>query len=348
MNSRRIVFGMWVCAMGGLLVAPDLASAQTIATGSSSAVDGYLSIGPDEYGSWTSAGFGGVGDIFNPAGPAAALEAGFTSGFFLFQGGTHRELLSDVRNWQAVYPVDPSLSRAITVGNQFFDTTGNGVNDTVTSAFDVTGAPVNLAFDLRQHVATFGAGVSFLQQDYTIVNMGGGPLSFSMVRTFDGDLLWSASFENDEVGTSMHGAGLGPYVFEQEASLPGTTAITLSSLQGGEYYGGKHGLDPLGAGLPFNFGTDVQVWDAFGIPGNWRDFIAGVGAGVNGVSGEFPSGSTPPEDGFVGLDFNINLEPGQSTTITVFHTFGQNVPVPEPSALSLLALGGLLLLRRRR
>ncbi|MEE9293855.1 MAG: PEP-CTERM sorting domain-containing protein [Phycisphaerae bacterium] len=106
--------------------------------------------------------------------------------------------------------------------------------------------------------------------------------------------------------------------------------------------------------MPFGFGTDLQVWNAFGIPKSWENFIAGVGQGINGVSGTAPPGGTPPEDGFTGLDFLFELGgggglgPGDSTTFTVFHTYGQNFPVPAPGALALLGLAGLIGVRRRR
>jgi uncharacterized protein (TIGR03382 family) len=275
------------------------------------------------------------------------MEAAFTSGFFIFTPDG-RDLLTDNASWRGVIGGgDGSLNRTITAGNLYSDTTGNGVNDTATSAFDVTGAGVNLSFGLKQHVNTAGGAVSFLKQDYSITNNGPEPIAFSLVRSFDGDLLWSGDFADDEVGTGANGGGVGPYVFEEEAG-DGSTAVTLSSLSGMDYYGGKHGIDPGGAGLPFDFGTDTEVWDNLGVPGNWRNFIAGVGYNTDGVSGAFPPGSTSPEDGFIGMDFAFELAEGQSVDFTVWHTYGSNMPVPTPGAMALLALGGAGLLHRRR
>ena len=355
--TNSVSIGRPMCAAGAILLLPSLALAGTIviATGPNSGVDGYLSIGPDEYGAWASVGFAGAGDLFNPLGGLGALEATFTSGFFLFTASGQRELLSDNNSWQGVGGIggDASLTRTITSALVASDSSGNGVNDTLQSSFKVFGGNTDLGFDLHQQVGSADPGVAFLRQDYTITNLSNSAINFNMVRTYDGDLVWNGGFENDEVGTGANGAGLGPYVFEQEAGDPGITAVTVSSQQGNNYYGGKHGVDPGGAGLPYNFGTDVQVWEAFGIPSNWENHIAGVGYNTNGVSGTNPPGATPPEDGFIGLDFLLalgpgGLGPGDSMTITVFHTYGQNFPVPAPGALALLGLAGLISVRRRR
>ena len=107
------------------------------------------------------------------------------------------------------------------------------------------------------------------------------------------------------------------------------TAVTLSSAAASNYYGGKQGVDPLDAGLPFGFGTDSQVWEAFGTPANWVDFIAGVGAGVNGESGTGPPDpmGNPGQDAFIGLEFFFSLDAGEtSETFRVTHTYGDDVP----------------------
>lgn len=337
------------CAPSLLALAPAIAIAQPIATGSDNSVDGFLQISPDAYGSWASTTFGGGGDLFNPAGPAGTMEGIFTSGFFIFSG-TSRELLSDSANWQGTYPADASLDRMITSPNMASDSNGDGVADTLQSAFTVTGGAINLGFRLEQRVEAYAPGVSFLRQTYTITNNATAPLSFSMVRNMDADLLWSGDFADDNVGTSMHGAGLGPYVYQNEVGNP-AQAITLSSLAAANYYGGKNGIDPDGAGPDpaFGFGTDVQVWNNMGMPASWGDFVAGVGAGVNGDSGAAPAGAGNPPDGFIGLNFVFNLGAGESTTFEIFHTFGQSTPVPAaPSALVLLGAGAIASRRRRK
>lgn len=347
-------------AMSALSVAvmfPALAQGQ-LATGANSAVDGYLRISPDAYGSWASTGFGGAGDQFNPAGAPGALESAFTSGSFLFVGATQRELLTTNTTWDGAGGInsalDATLSRAVTSPNVGSDTNGDAVNDQFVSAFRVFGGATDLNFALTQKVGSGGPGVAFMRQDYVVTNNGAAPLSFRMVRSFDGDLPWAGGGANfwldDEVGTTMHGAGLGTYVFQQEVSLPGSTAVTLSGNTAGPYYGGKNGVIPGGAGTAYGFGTDVQVWNAFGVPSNWANHVAGVGYGTNGLSGSNPAGSDPASpDAFIGLNFDVtNLGPGQSTTISIIHTFGQNTPIPEPASLALVAAGALCLLRRQR
>jgi hypothetical protein len=344
----RSVFVCAVCALA--LVVPSASFAQ-IATGASSAVDGYLRVSPDAYGSWASTTFGGGGDIFNPSGAAAAGESAFSAGFLLFVGTTQRQLLTANATYLSVGD-DATLAIAVTSPNAFSDTNGDTINDRAVSAFSVLGGTTDLGVSLVQQVGSGGPGVAFLQQDYTLTNNSEGfPISFKMVRNYDGDLPWTGGanfFLDDEVGTSMHGAGQGTYVFQQEPSLPGTTAVTLSGSTSGPYYGGKNGVIPGGAGTAYGFGTDVQVWNAFGVPTNWQNHVAGVGYNANGVSGSTPPGSDPTSDAFIGLAFDVaQLGPGESTTVTVIHTFGQGVPIPEPASLMLLAIGAACLRRRR-
>jgi MYXO-CTERM domain-containing protein len=354
MANVRVSGRRLICAAGAVLVLSSAANAvfMPLATGPDPLVDGYLMISPDDYGSWAHTTFGGGGDLFNPAGALGPLDATFTSGFFLFTGGG-RELLSDNQvSWQdgLGFSGDGSLNRSIIAGLTTSDTNGDGIDDMATSSFAVTGGPTNLRFELSQRVVSAGGGVSYMQQDYTVTNNGSEPIDMNLVRVFDGDLLWDpdGDFGNDEVGTTMHGAGLGTYVFEQDASDPSITAITLSSLAGNAYFGAKRGVDPGGAGLPYDYGTDTEVWDNFGMPANWVNHIAGVGYNTNGVSGTNPPGSGDPADGYVGLGLDISLGSEDSMTFTVYHTYGQNTPIPTPGALALLALAGLGARRRRR
>ena len=314
-----------------------------LATGNNSGVDGYLLIAPDPYGAWAPPFGGGTGtttDRYNPVGPETTQVAAFTSGHFFFVDTSARALLSTSGDWAGTISSQTNLTVAITQNVVASDESGNGTDDTGVSAFQISGGGIGLAltFDLVQHVQSVGLGPvqgALLTQEYTITNLANGPIDFTLVRAFDGDLIWNGDFTDDNVGTGTNGSPDERYVYESE---PGdtATAITLSSPQGSAYSGGKHGVDPDGAGgdPAYNFGTDVQVWEDFGIPGAWQNHIAGVGYDTNGDSGASPPGSTDPRDAFMHLDIPVSLAagpgPGSSTTIVIHHTYGHNAPlIPE-------------------
>ena len=231
MIRESVWFRGLLCAVGAILLlsTPMLAATGgnpspspafgtiTIATGSDSSADGYLEVSPDDYGAWSSAGFGGGGDGFNPSGARGLQEVSFTDGFFLFNPAFgQRELLTDNQTWQDVFPADASLSRSVTSPLAASDSSGNGVDDTLTSSFSVGGG-LNLSVEVTQTVTSDTPGVSFLQQDYVVTNNSSGTVNLTFVRVLDADLVWGAGdFADDEVGTTMHGAGVGPYVFQQE------------------------------------------------------------------------------------------------------------------------------------
>jgi hypothetical protein len=137
-----------------------------IRTGANTAVNGYLEIRPDEYGAWaadfTTGTIGPNGDQFRPNGSTLQVVA-FSSGFFLFAPNNQRELLTDNAQWQATtngaggpaFSADASLSRAVTSPNVASDSSGDGINDTLNSAFRVfaPGGGTDLAFGLRQRVS---------------------------------------------------------------------------------------------------------------------------------------------------------------------------------------------------
>ncbi len=310
-----------------------------LATGNNSTADGYLLIAPDAYGAWAPPFSGGTGtttDRYNPVGSGTAQVAAFTSGLYLFIGNSARTLLSTSGDWQGVMSSGSNLTVEITQEVVASDSSGNGTDDTGVSAFQVSGGGVGaaLSFDLVQTVESLGLGPiqgALLTQEYTITNLDNDPIDFTLVRAFDGDLLWNGDFSNDNVGTGTNGSTDERYVYQSEAGST-VTAITLSSPQGDAYSGGKHGVDPDGGGgsPAYNFGTDVQVWEAFGIPSGWRNNIAGVGYDADGDSGAAPGGSTDPRDAFMHLDIPVSLGAGASTTVVVHHTYGHNAPlIPE-------------------
>jgi hypothetical protein len=307
--------------------------------------DGSLRIRTDAFGSFQNIlGQPGNGDIFDP--PSAGAGAGqptFSSGLFLFVAGTHRELLSDSCAWQnsdltqqppgdpsRYFEADSSLTRLVTDCCLLSDTNGDGTNDTIGSAFSVTGVDVDLAFQLTQFVSEPNADdAAYLRQDYEITNNGAAPLPLTLVRSYDGDLPWAGSppHSDDWVGAAQ--AGEPWYVFERDPSS-NRLAVTLSSPTPPDaYFGGKTGIDPDGPGgsPPFGFGTSNALWDAFGVPDSWRNFVAGVGYSTPGESGSQPAGSSDPYDAFCGLQFDWTLQPGKSRTLTLIHSYGSTHPL---------------------
>jgi hypothetical protein len=352
-----------ISALAVLLVTANIVLARppvAIRTGSNTAANGYLEIRPDEYGAWAAVfatgAIGPNGDQFRPNGSTLQVTA-FSSGFFLFGPTNQRELLTDNADWQATtngaggpaFSADTSLSRSVISANVPSDSNGDGIVDTLNSAFRVF-APAggtDLGFQLRQQVSGVSASVSFMQQNYTVTNNGAAPISFKMVRMFDGDLLWDANFESDSVGTNGNGDPAGPSVFEQEPNQPGQS-VTLSMQGANAYFGGKHGVVPAGGAPAFDFGTDTEVWDVFGTPTSWINHIAGVGYNTNGQSGPAPPGSTVPRDAFMGMEMQFNLAPGANASFVVFHTYGQTTPIPEPATIGMIGIVSLLGLRRAR
>jgi hypothetical protein len=323
---------------------------QDLATGLDPSADGYCSIVADPYGSWTSDNFGGQGagdlrwgDAYNPiggAGPPAldVQEVSFTNGFFFFQrdgngNGIARELLSNVLDWQGVFAPDDSVFRSIVGdGSLHFDDDSNGVADRFESDFNLDGPSLGagLDFHLTQQIELIPGVATVLTQTLIITNNDPDPVDFTLVRSMDGDLVWDAATDptDDTVGTGGNGSSC-RYVFQGETGLP-NTYITLSSPQADVYFGAKAGVDPDGAGPcpPMVGGSDGPLWDAYGVPCAWENYIAGVGTDVNGESGPAPPGCTSTCDASIGLSIPVTaLGPGESTTVIVYTTFGAASPL---------------------
>ena len=93
--------------------------------------------------------------------------------------------------------------------------------------------------------------------------------------------------------------------------------MTSGENNGGAYYGGFNGDMPGGMDPAMGFGTDTQVWDAFGVPTNWRNYLTNVGYDTDGQSGQAPN-----QDAFTGLEFQVDLAASGSSSITVVTTYG--------------------------
>jgi hypothetical protein len=311
--------------------APEPGGPVLIATGDDETVEGYLRVKSDPYGAFADTSFGGTpngSDYFNPAsaGDDAAV-ASFANGFFLFIRDTNsRELLANIVDWQEVFPTDDSLDRAIVAINTPSDTDADGVDDQLTSAFEVTGTGVDLDFALQQNVEQVAAGKATLTQRYTITNNLGSPITFVLQRNFDNDLVWqSSTYDNDDMGTGWNGTSADMYVIAQEPGTP-ETAVTHSCALGTAYCGAKSGVNPDAADpdcLEYGAGTDTQDWDAYGLPDCWVNHIANVGHNVNGSSGDAPG-----TDAHLSLEVTVTLPAGPAASVVVeyLHTYGDSCP----------------------
>jgi hypothetical protein len=300
-------------------------------------------------GGWADPTFGGAGDLYNPTGGFGLQPVSFSNAFFLYRPAqAQRELLSNNPQWKTDAQVDDS-SLATTIlcvvpgpncipGSVATDVHGgDGVVDHLVSKFRVTGVGVDLSFDLTQDVQNLpGPQVSVLSQVYSIKNNLASSISFVLLRQVDYDIVWQGAFGNDSVGTGTNGNPAERHVSQGENPASGSldhTYLTLSSPQGAQYIAAKATIDPDGAGggPPYGAGTDVQEWDAYGVPTGWGNFtpyvpIAPGSYNVNGYSG------TQAGDAHVGLEVPVTIAAGATVAVTINHTYGSKIPLGAPPA----------------
>lgn len=307
------------------------ANAQTVSITNAAPGAGHLTANVDAFGSYGNMNAAYL-DSFEPTGSARNSPT-FSAGFMLFSG-TNRVAWSSMPELLATYPT-PTWTTAVTT-----PVFNSGAN-TAQSAFDVrsaAGGPI-LSVNLTQTVSAAAAGVAVLTQTYGITNTSGVAQELIFTRNWDMDLVWDGNFLGDHVSSNSVPGWV-------SAHEPGSTVqgVTLGRSAGGIansfYYAGKQGHTPSGGGPAMGFGTDVQIWNAFGLPTSWQNYIPNVGYNTNGDSGFLNT------DAFVGLEWRVSLGIGASTTIAVDSIYGS--VVPEPATMAVLGLGALALVRRRR
>jgi hypothetical protein len=202
----------------------------------------------------------------------------------------------------------------------------------MTSQFEVTGPGVDLTFDLEQKVANPDAAIATLTQTYTITNNLATPIVFDMNRQFDGDFVWlpgGSTATDDSTGTTTNGVATHVWVFMQEVGTA-ATAVTHSAAVGpggfgAEYCGAKQFVNPNAADpdcLPYDFGSDTEEWEAYGLPDCWVNHVALVGYGLNGTSGN-PAGA---DDVHTVLVQTVTVPGSSSVVMEMLHTYGQQEP----------------------
>ena len=306
--------------------------------------DGRYWAAVDDYGGvdgWTSNG----ADALNPAGAVPARAVMFVSALYLFVTNTQRELLSDSTGWQnqdwnfagfpaAAFSTDTSLYRNVTSANVGSDTNGDGFLDTAVSAFTVTGTGVNLSFTLRQSVLDGPSPTTAVHTlTYTIVNNGDTALSFKLVRHTDGDLLLTdGSTSTDPFNDSIVVGGEDPanglaYVGQNEGGDV-TKGYTLWSPQAHLYNATICGQNDA-SGTPYTpqgF-TGPMAWTNFGLPSGWTNHGANIGLNTAGTA------AASGKDTGTYMQWNVTLNAGQNTTISLLYTFGGIPLIRRPGTL---------------
>ncbi|MFQ5805572.1 MAG: hypothetical protein ACE5I3_03870 [Phycisphaerae bacterium] len=299
--------------------------------------DGELEVNPDNYGAVTVWDWVRNYDWYDPTGADPRANCSFAASTFVYNPATQDRVAlgHHNRNLDQTYNMGAggTLSYDIVWPLCSTDSNGDGLNDTATSTFHVFGGNgnYNLIFDLVQTVSQPAAGdVSTWTKVYTITNISDEPATFLIERHNDLDLMFDNLWE-DCAGAASVGGVRNVYMREADV-VPNheNLVVALSGTPGYVYCAGRSGFDPDGPGGDdaMGFGTDFQVWNNFGIPTSWQNYTAGIGYNVDGILPEQrPPGSADPYDGFMLLQWDVALAPGESTEIEVVTTYGSEVPV---------------------
>ncbi len=223
--------------------------------------------------------------------------------------------------------------------------------DSVFRVFDVAQG-IDLNFALTQTVSAAAPGpngetAAKLEQTYVITNNGGGGLEFKINKNLDEDMPWGtqdnpqASYWLDDL-VGMDAVELGrPQVFAQDRELV-TAAMILRTREDMTadprttefvYYAAKENLGNPGGGAATpecpDIGTGTfftPMWNNFGVPDCYKNFVAGVGQNTAGASPQ-TSG-----DSYIGLQATVNLPAGDTYTITFVTFYGFRPVAPRFAA----------------
>ncbi len=312
--------------------------------------DGSLTITTDDFGSLSGSGGGGpkLGDLFDPSpdpfkGDLPAESPTFSTLLYLFVdpsaglgNGTHRG--------------------AATSGNQAGNLECTVISPNTTdqlplqthSVFDCTGNAVDLRFELTQRVSRVldgpnGEAVAMWSQTYAITSQGPHLLQLIVTKHIDQDMPWgpgSPFHMDDRVGMDLSELSR-PQVFSRDSELatavmllrtredmtehPMTTTHPKTGASNSVYYAGKQNL-PAPPGNPdfpggqcpaHDYGTDFQIWNNYGLPNCWKNYVPAVGYDVPGIAPPVPG------DAFMGLQTEALMPSGSTYEITYVTVYGR-------------------------
>ena len=319
---------------------------QTVTLNNGVTGDGELEVKPDAYGAitlWDPGSPHENEDWYDPTGDDERNNCAFATSVFLYNPVTQDRValaepgwdLDDSYNQNGSNWGAGTLSYEIVTPLSASDSDDDGFDDTATSSFRVFGGNGNydLTFDLLQTVSKPNAeDVSTLKQIYTITNNAGEPATFLFDQHDDLDLMFDFLAEDCAGAASAGGVR---HVYMREADVVPNyenLVVALSGTPGYDYCAGRSGFDPDGAGPDpaMAYGSDAQIWQNYGLPDSWKNYVAGVGYNMDGILGEQrPPGSASPYDGFMDLQWEVGLTRADSTDIEVITTYGSDVPVSE-------------------
>jgi hypothetical protein len=326
MRRYICVVGIALAALGSSYAQPQLVSIENGISG-----DGRLTIPVDPFGAWYVDFTTGAsrGELYDPAGALRPDYPTFATGTYLFVGTSYRVALNQEPGWGGSPIYQPTLTATVTARPTALNYAYNdGIDDTAIASFTVTSDDnsVNLSIDMLAAVRR----PAYVVVRYRITNNASSAISFKLYRAWDLDLYWRTGqgndFANDEVCGGVYG-GQG-YPYQGEFGL-GVVRFALSSLNPTSgYVAAKNNYrddnwpddpnDPNDCPT-MGYGTDIQEWNAYGIPACWVNYVAYFGVGP-GCSGDQAG------DGHIGVEVPVSLAAGGSATVTFIHTYGSGQP----------------------
>ncbi len=315
--------------------------------------DGSLGVTVDDFGSFGDAFQGGPQwlDNFDPSADPIHGElpenfVTFSTAIFFYidpsetGDGTHRGVASAHSGIAATYD-DGNINCVVTRPNSI-----NNLPTATDSAFFCIGPGVAFDVELTQTVSALptgpdGAATAALAQQYVITNTGSETIELITVKHTDMDMPWGGGgpFHTDDVVGVDFAEFVRPQIFARDDELV-TADLTLRTADDMwldpatvdvVYFTGKQTVPPppnphypaSSCPPPGGSGTDFQVWNNYGAPNCWKNYIPSVGHDAPGES--------PPSMGDVSIGMQVELrlpvgEPHDVSFVTQYGRGPQNAP----------------------